>query len=591
MKRLSCLALLLLLAYSSSSSVTPNGACSLNSDCATGLACALGKCRKPCVSATDCGAGGACVDDGRTSACQTPQERNTPCTREADCAAPLACASDYRCRNLCLSDADCNVLGITNRVCARDSTGVDFCADPSEVTGGALSTSPPPGAPSSPVVEPEAGLASSVAMLPDGALIGAGVGSQGGVLGSGEVTVTIPAGALTSQIQLTIEPGGASPAPPAGAVSQVYEIGPTGTLFAQPVTIAFGYSKSQLGGAAPSDFAVETIGQSGQWTPLSQIVVDVQAQTIAGQTSHLSPYVLVQQQGAVATASDASSSATPDAQVAAGDDGGSSGGGHDSSLGMGGDAGGSSSKDATADGAVVEAGAPAADGAMSTDAPSSVDATADAGMEAAAGGDALTPVDAAVADVGSTTDGAAVCPAGPATQAMPNSVAMSSGTTFGGAPFTAVDGYATIVENGPNVDMVYLSQLTLVFSNYPDASGYFVVGANHGNAQTVTATIAPLAGPTLQQYSVQSYSVQSVQLDSYDPGCLSMPAQCQPGVNALLGIMFISSTEIMGTLSVPCTSPGDATADNVMVGFDLPIFTYNNTYPQSPMCCLPLFAP
>jgi hypothetical protein len=68
------------------------------------------------------------------------------CDKPSDCPAPLACASDYRCRSLCATDADCNVLGITGRVCAKDANGVDYCADPNEVMSGMITVAPPMGA-------------------------------------------------------------------------------------------------------------------------------------------------------------------------------------------------------------------------------------------------------------------------------------------------------------------------------------------------------------------------------------------------------------------------------------------------------------
>ena len=210
---------------------------------------------------------------------------------------PLACASDYRCRNLCLSAADCNVLGITGRLCAKDMNGVYYCADPGEVRNGTITIAPPPGAPTStPVVEPDGGLSAIAAALAQGALIATNIGASGGVVGADGVTVSIPAGALTADVSITIQ---LSAAPgPDGTVSQVFEIGPTGTQFAEPITIAFDYTDSELGDLPPSDFAVETAADSGaSWTPLSQIVVDIYAHTIAGQTTHLSPYALVAQLG------------------------------------------------------------------------------------------------------------------------------------------------------------------------------------------------------------------------------------------------------------------------------------------------------
>jgi hypothetical protein len=276
-------------ACSSTPSVTTGASCSLNSDCAPGLSCAFGKCRVPCVSSVDCGKGASCVDDGRWPVCQTPAEKNTPCSRLADCPTPLACASDYRCRNLCFSDADCNVLGISGRVCARDENGVHYCADPSEVANGLIIIAAPPGAPSTPVVEPEGGSGSPLSLA--GPLIAVSVGAAGGTLGIDLFSVTIPAGVLTTPLSLAI--GRSSQVGPAGAVGQVYEVGPSGTSFAPAtVTISFQYDDAELGGAMPSAFTVATL-ENGVWTALSQIVVDVYAHTISGQAAHFSPFSLV----------------------------------------------------------------------------------------------------------------------------------------------------------------------------------------------------------------------------------------------------------------------------------------------------------
>src|SRR5262249_34164316 len=68
----------------------------------------------------------------------------------------------YRCRNLCSSDSDCNVYGVSNRVCARDANGVDYCADPNEVMNGLLTAAPPDGAPTGTmVIEGDATMSSS----------------------------------------------------------------------------------------------------------------------------------------------------------------------------------------------------------------------------------------------------------------------------------------------------------------------------------------------------------------------------------------------------------------------------------------------
>jgi hypothetical protein len=293
-------------ACSSSAPATLIG-CSLNSDCSMGLICALGKCRVQCVNATDCPVtGSSCIDDGRNAVCETPTDKNKSCTQESDCPVPLACASDYRCRNLCQSASDCNVLGITGRICAADLNNVNYCADPSEVSdAGVIDLAPPAGAPTTGVIEPEGGTNAQLAALQDGGLISTNIGQAGGTIGIMGVKVTIPAGALSATLPITIQLS--TQTGPTGTVGQVFEIGPTGTTFAQPITIAFDYTATELLGLPPSDFAVETSTNSGaSWTPLSQIVVDITDQTIAGQTTHLSPYVLVQQLAASGTLGDAS---------------------------------------------------------------------------------------------------------------------------------------------------------------------------------------------------------------------------------------------------------------------------------------------
>ncbi len=115
--------------------------CTLNSECAPGLVCAFGRCSAACRTAADC-MGGECIFDATMHAlCQYPEAQL--CEKQSDCAPPLACASDYRCRNICTADADCNVLGINGRVCAKDANGVRYCAVPPEVSDGTLVSLPP----------------------------------------------------------------------------------------------------------------------------------------------------------------------------------------------------------------------------------------------------------------------------------------------------------------------------------------------------------------------------------------------------------------------------------------------------------------
>jgi hypothetical protein len=257
--------------------------CSLNSDCAKGLVCALGRCRVRCRSSADC-SGGTCITDGTGGVCQPLAEKNSPCQRPRDCAQPLACAADYRCRNLCQTSADCNVLGVSGRVCATDSQGVRYCAETPEVdeATGTLATKPPMGAPDAAVIEPPPG------SLFSGGAIAFPIGPAGGTVGLGALTITIPPDALDRTVTISITP---TTPPVPGSIGQTYEIGPTGTTFLKPVTIAIAYALAELTGRAASDFSVSTV-VGGKWKAVSGPIVDTNTQTIGGTTTHLSPYAL-----------------------------------------------------------------------------------------------------------------------------------------------------------------------------------------------------------------------------------------------------------------------------------------------------------
>ncbi len=194
---LSALVALGLPACGNSTPAPTNGAktCSLNSDCAAPLICAIGVCRQQCAQDSDCpGSGETCVfgvdkNNNKGFYCQAAAVANAACSTPKDCTAPMACASDYRCRNLCMTDADCNVLGAVNKVCAQDANGVDYCASLSDVTVNAMGDqviSAPPNplaATDAAVMEP---VDASMVMIaaPEGGLpdatVGASSGSSGG---------------------------------------------------------------------------------------------------------------------------------------------------------------------------------------------------------------------------------------------------------------------------------------------------------------------------------------------------------------------------------------------------------------------------
>jgi hypothetical protein len=99
--------------------------------------------------------------------------------------------------------------------------------------------------------------------------------------------VSIPAGALPSDVTITVAPAASNT--PTGSVGTVYEIGPSGTQFSVPVTMTFKYAASDLAGHAVSELRAGTV-VDGKWSALASPSTNTTASTVSGTTTHLSPY-------------------------------------------------------------------------------------------------------------------------------------------------------------------------------------------------------------------------------------------------------------------------------------------------------------
>lgn len=116
------------------------------------------------------------------------------------------------------------------------------------------------------------------------------VGPMGGTAGTsnGRIKVLIPAGALKTNVDITIQQ---IDAPGPGAIGPVFEVGPTGTQFAMPVTLAIKFTSADLDGRSPSSLHVATFSR-GSWVPVVSSV-NLAASVINGQITHLSPWTLI----------------------------------------------------------------------------------------------------------------------------------------------------------------------------------------------------------------------------------------------------------------------------------------------------------
>ncbi len=116
------------------------------------------------------------------------------------------------------------------------------------------------------------------------------VGADGGTLTTADgVVIEIPAGALPAATTITVRRAG----PPAmGAVGPVYELGPDGTRFAQPVTLTLPYDPASLGGVAPGDLMLATRA-SGGWSSAGWALVDTGSRRVTGYITHFSTWAII----------------------------------------------------------------------------------------------------------------------------------------------------------------------------------------------------------------------------------------------------------------------------------------------------------
>lgn len=120
------------------------------------------------------------------------------------------------------------------------------------------------------------------------------IGSSGGNIEiSGEASLTIPADALDSDVDFTMDDAGSNHAAMVSARtlgSAVYSIGPSGTTFNEPVLLALNYSEDDLNGVAESSIIIYTDNGSG-WAALPT-TVDEDANIATAEITHLSDFAV-----------------------------------------------------------------------------------------------------------------------------------------------------------------------------------------------------------------------------------------------------------------------------------------------------------
>jgi len=127
---------------------------------------------------------------------------------------------------------------------------------------------------------------------------------EGGVCGAsgctftaqqGAVAVTVPTGALTKTLSLTVEKSTAAPANIRLLPKTAFDFGPSGTTFAAPVTVTIKYDPASIAADSPESGLqlYEAVGTS--WRVVPGSTVNPATRTVTGNVSHFSTYAVLMQ--------------------------------------------------------------------------------------------------------------------------------------------------------------------------------------------------------------------------------------------------------------------------------------------------------
>jgi hypothetical protein len=128
------------------------------------------------------------------------------------------------------------------------------------------------------------------------------VGAQGGsVTLSGGTGVTVPAGALPSNVTVTVTPSPSAPTPAGTVVGTPYTFGPEGQKFSSPVTVTLAFDPSEIpAGSTAGDIVIYTApAGTTSYTALPTSIVD--STHASALTTHFSTFVCVVPSATVVT--------------------------------------------------------------------------------------------------------------------------------------------------------------------------------------------------------------------------------------------------------------------------------------------------
>ena len=136
---------------------------------------------------------------------------------------------------------------------------------------------------------PTAGAVATAVGAPNGTPVSASIGAAGGTLASadGKLTLTVPAGALTANVSLSIQPITNFAH---GKIGSAYRLTPDGQTFAQPVTLTFAYNDDDVLGSSADVLGAAFQTATGFWRWVDAPILNTIAKTVSVRSTHFSDW-------------------------------------------------------------------------------------------------------------------------------------------------------------------------------------------------------------------------------------------------------------------------------------------------------------
>lgn len=115
------------------------------------------------------------------------------------------------------------------------------------------------------------------------------IGPDGGQIETGQATLDFPAGALTTDIEITVEPVDDSELPDGVLPGTAVDLGPDGQEFAEPVTLIIEYDDTGLSTAEEERLSIHLLQDDGTLLRV-ETTVDTDANVATAQLTHFSTY-------------------------------------------------------------------------------------------------------------------------------------------------------------------------------------------------------------------------------------------------------------------------------------------------------------